>query len=404
MIVHRAAWVLPIAAPPIRNGWVAVDRGTIVGVGGPGLSESPLGRVEGSSDAAAELRAILPGLVNAHVHLELSYMRGAIPEASSMPAWAARLIELRRAPSAEPQGSIAAAVEEARAFGTALVGDVTNTLASYEAIARSPLHAAIFFEQLGFRGEDGEARVEAAEARLETLPQHDRLRSSVVPHAPYSVAPGILRAIGALGRSRVVSVHLAESAEEVQFLAAGTGAWRAILERLGVWDSSWKCPGCGPVEYLDRCGLLTEGLLAVHGVQLTDVELAKLAAAGATVVTCPRSNAWTGAGAPPISRFYRSGVRVAVGTDSLASVDDLNVFTELAAMRQAAPDVSAGRLLQSATESGAEALGFGAELGTITPGKRAELIAVRLPADVKDVEEYLIGGVQAADIQWLNQG
>jgi cytosine/adenosine deaminase-related metal-dependent hydrolase len=391
LIVHRAAWVLPIDARPIRNGWVAVDRGTIVGVGG------------GSGDALAapESLAILPGLVNAHVHLELAWMRGSVPPASSMPVWASRLIERRRVPAAEAQESISAAVEEARVFGTTLVGEVTNTLAAYESIAGSALHAAIFFEQLGFNAEDGEARVEAAEARLDALPQHERVRSSVVPHAPYSVSPAVLRAIAALGRSRIVSVHLAESAEEVQFLADGTGAWRAILEQLGVWDANWKCPRCSPVEYLERCGLLNDGLLAVHGVQLTDPELRTLAAAGATVVTCPRSNVWTGAGAPPVSRFYRSGVRVAVGTDSLASVDDLNVFSELAALRKAAPDVPAGQLLRSATQAGAEALGFAAELGTIAPGKRAELIAVRVPADLKDVEEYLVGGIQSADIRWL---
>ena len=148
---------------------------------------------------------------------------------------------------------------------------------------------------------------------------------------------------------------------------------------------------------------MNERLLAIHGVQLTDVELARLAAAGATLVACPRSNVWTGAGAPPIARFYASGVRVAVGTDSLASVDDLNVFSELAAMRAMAPGVPAARLLESATRVGAAALDFGRELGAIAPGMRAELIAVRVPEGVEDVEEYLVGGIRAGDISWLAQ-
>jgi len=119
-------------------------------------------------------------------------------------------------------------------------------------------------------------------------------------------------------------------------------------------------------------------------------------------VCCPRSNVWTGAGTPPVARFYASGVRVAVGTDSLASVDDLNVFAELAAMRRIAPGVPASHLLGSATRIGAEALGFGAELGTIEPGKRAELIAVRVPEGVADVEEYLVGGIESGDVRWLD--
>jgi cytosine/adenosine deaminase-related metal-dependent hydrolase len=143
-------------------------------------------------------------------------------------------------------------------------------------------------------------------------------------------------------------------------------------------------------------------LLAVHGVRFDDADLSRLAAAGSTVVSCPRSNRWTGAGDPPVERFYASGVRVAVGTDSLASVADLNLFAELAALRSLAPEVPAASLLRTATLAGAEALGFASELGSIEPGKRAELIAVRLPANLADVEEYLVSGVVPDDISWLD--
>jgi 5-methylthioadenosine/S-adenosylhomocysteine deaminase len=151
-----------------------------------------------------------------------------------------------------------------------------------------------------------------------------------------------------------------------------------------------------------RLGLLTSRLLAVHGTQLDDRELARLAQAGATIVACPRSNEWTGAGTPPVEAFYRSGVRVAVGTDSLASVEDLNVFRELAALRRIAPGVPASRLLESATIQGAAALGFGAEFGAISPGRRASLIGVRVPRGVEDVEEYLVTGIEPDAVQWLH--
>ena len=327
-------------------------------------------------------------------------MQGAVPPARSMPAWASNLMQHRRAVTEQPPVP-AGILLEARASGTCLVGDVTNTLASYDALADSPLSAAVFFEQLGFRSDDAPARVREAQARVDALRPAPGLRASVVPHAPYSVSPALLRAIGDVNRGPL-SIHLGESREEVQFLADGSGAWRTILEDLGVWDDRWTPPGCGPVEYIARAGLLNERLLAVHGVQLTDDELSRLARAQATVVTCPRSNVWTGAGIPPVQRFYDSGVRVALGTDSLASVDDLNVFGELAAARGAAPGVAASRLLESATRHGAEALGFGDELGTIAPGKRAELIAVRVPATVGDVEEYLVRGIRPADVRWLD--
>ncbi len=402
MIVHRAAWVLPIAAPPIRDGWVAVSSGRIVALGGP-RDRKPAASVE--LNERTDRRAILPGLVNAHVHLELGWARGAVPPAASMPAWASALIATRRAQDNVPTEPTVTAddLRAVRAFGTSLVGEVTNTLSTYEPLSTSPLHAAVFFEQLGFRTGDAASKAAAAQRRIADLSHAPRLRAHVAPHAPYSVSPALLQAIGDL-HPGVLSIHLGESLEEVQFLQEGTGAWRRLLDDLGAWDGSWTPPGCGPVEYLSRAGLLNERLLAIHGVQLTDVELARLAAAGATLVACPRSNVWTGAGAPPIARFYASGVRVAVGTDSLASVDDLNVFSELAAMRAMAPGVPAARLLESATRVGAAALDFGHELGAIAPGMRAELIAVRVPEGVEDVEEYLVGGIRAGDISWLAQG
>ena len=344
----------------------------------------------------------MPALVNAHVHLELSWMRGVVPPAASMPAWASRLVAIRRDAVDEPIQPIRDAIAEVRASGTTLVGEVTNTLASYEPLAQSALSAAVFFERLGFKSDDAPRVVETARGMIEMLAGNPRLRVSVVPHAPYSVSSELLRAIAGLDARAIRSIHLAESVEELQFLQDGTGAWRGVLHALGVWDDEWAFPRCSPVDYLERLGLVDDRLIAVHGVQLTDRELTRLAAARATVVTCPRSNAWTGAGEPPIERFYESGVRVAIGTDSLASVDTLNLFDEMSTIRALAPDIAASRLLESATRAGAEALGFGAELGTIAPGKRAELIAVRLPGRVADVEEYLVSGIQPRDVGWLD--
>ena len=126
-----------------------------------------------------------------------------------------------------------------------------------------------------------------------------------------------------------MSVHLGESPEEVEFLDKGSGAWRGMLETIGAWRDDWTIPACDPVAYLDRHGLIDGNTLVIHGVQFADSALARLEEIGATLVTCPRSNQWVGVGYPPIERFYRSGVKVAVGTDSLASVEDLNLFSEM---------------------------------------------------------------------------
>lgn len=416
MILYRAAWVLPISAPPIRNGGVLARDGRVVAVSaafddGQSLSDRETGRSRGGSDADTRIEtvdlgdvAILPGLVNAHTHLELSWMRGRIPPSGSMPAWAMRLIAIRREQGSDPPAPIADAIRESRAAGTALVGDVTNTLAACKLLSDSRLGGDIFFELLGFNQASPQQVVEAAQSTLAQLTPGSRWRRSIVPHAPFSVSPALFRAIATAGNDCAVSVHLGESPEEIQFLRDGTGAWRELLGRIGAWTDAWQPPGCGPVEYLDQLGLVNDRLLAVHGTQLQKPELARLAGARATLVACPRSNRWTGAGTPPVERFYESGVRVALGTDSLASVEDLNVFAELAQMRNLAPHVPAARLLESATLSGAEALGFASQFGSIEPGKRAELIAVRLLRGVDDVEEYLVSGIQPDGIAWLDTG
>lgn len=400
MILYRADWILPITAPPARRGWVLVDQGRIVARGADGTSvprvDAPVQRI----DLGAV--AIMPGLVNAHTHLELSWMRGQVPPSASMPAWAARLMTLRRGVASDPAAPIADAIRGARASGTSLVGDVTNTLAAYDLLAGSDLGGAVFRELLGFNAPDPGEAVAQAVAQLEALIPSGRLRASVVPHAPYSVSPALFRAIAAVAGARAISVHLGESPDEMQFLRDGTGAWRELLGGLGAWNDRWEPPGCGPVEYLERLGLVTPHLLAVHGTQLDDDELRRLAASGATLVTCPRSNQWTGAGTPPVERFYASGVRVAFGTDSLASVDDLNLFAELATVRRLAPQVPAASLLQSATLAGATALGFAGEFGSIDPGKRADLIAVGVPPITQDVEEYLLQGIEPCAVSWLS--
>lgn len=225
---------------------------------------------------------------------------------------------------------------------------------------------------------------------------------TVAAHAPYSVAPALFREIAQRNTDGPLTVHLGESREEVEFLRTGGGPLRRTLERLGVWVPSWRAPQCDPVEYMRQLGYLRPGLLAVHGVQLGDDALERLREAGATVVTCPRSNVWTGVGIPRLAHFYAAGVPVAIGTDSLASADTLNMFDELGEMRRVAPEVSAASFLDSATRVGAEALGYGGSYGTLDPGKRAALVAVDIPPGVTDVEEYLVSGVPASSVRRLS--
>jgi cytosine/adenosine deaminase-related metal-dependent hydrolase len=397
MTTLQAAWVLPVDRPPIRNGLVDIDNRRIAAVREP---SSGSGGARDLGDVA-----LMPGLVNAHTHLELSWLRGRVPPANRFTDWVKTLLAIRRgtelAITPEVVGSVREAIGELRRSGTVAVGDITNSLAAVEPMVEAGLAGVVFHELLGFKERDA-ALVEATRERR-LAAQGRGVRVSLAPHAPYSTSVELFKAIRqAVSASDcpIMSVHLGESLEEVELLAAGSGPWRGMLETIGLWRDDWEIPRCGPVQFLERHGLVDERTLVVHGVQFDDVALARLRQLGATLVTCPRSNQWVGVGYPPIDRFYASGVPIAVGTDSLASVDDLNLFSELKTMRWLAPAVPARRLLESATAIGARALGLDT-LGTLTPGKDAAILAVALPPGVDDVEEYLVTGIDPSQVQWL---
>jgi cytosine/adenosine deaminase-related metal-dependent hydrolase len=396
----RADWVLPIAGRPVAGGSVTIDDGRIVAVEPiPPPGATDLGRC-----------VLMPGLVNAHTHLELSYLRGRIPRAACFTDWVRPLLAARRTPpdADEVEFKAAAAIDEAVDNGTALFGDVSNSLGAVSVFRKWRIAARVFYELLGFNTPDPDARVAEARARIAAEATKNSegqdLHFSLAAHAPYSVSPALFDAIRRDARAfgGPTTVHLAESAEEVQLLADGSGPWRGLLETLGAWTDAWQAPGRSPAGYLIECGFLDASTLAVHGVQCTSDDILRIRDVGATIVSCPRSNAYVGAGAPPLAEFYAAGVPVAFGTDSLASVDDLNMFSELAEARRLAPGVPARQLLESATLIGARALGFGHDYGSLEPGKRASLLSVDVPAGVTDVEEYLLSGL-AWQMQWPSE-
>jgi cytosine/adenosine deaminase-related metal-dependent hydrolase len=404
MIRLGAAWVVPVDQRPIRDGWVAVDGDRIVAVG---QGDSPEAMALGPVRDLGQV-ALMPGLVNAHVHLELSWLRDRVPPAADFTTWitglfAARGGAVERLDDPGVTSAALAGAREAREFGTVAVGDISNSLAAVDAIVASGMHGLVFHELLGFKETTGALVERSRTVRAEAAARSPRVRISVAPHAPYSVSRELFQAIREEVTSSaepITSVHVGESPEEVELLASGNGPWAQLLRRIGAWREGWVAPGLGPVEYLDELGVIDARTLIVHGVQLGEHSLARLHERGATLVTCPRSNQWVGVGAPPIERFYLSGVPVAIGTDSLASVSDLNLFAEMKEMRWLAPGVPARRIIESATLVGARALGLDHRFGTLSTGKHSEMVAVSLPDDLEDVEEYLVSGVSAAAVSW----
>jgi cytosine/adenosine deaminase-related metal-dependent hydrolase len=304
-----------------------------------------------------ELRGVLlPGLVNAHVHLDLPATD--TPSGQGFLPWL-RGLRGGAGPSAE---TAAANARAALAYGTAAVGDISNTGMAEPAARAAGLQGRFFREVLGID------LTEPPDVPLLT------------PHAPHSTHPAIVRAAAAraAAEGRTWSVHFDEDPEEAAFLREGGGAWPAVLRMLGRDLDAFPVPGLSPAAYLSALGVLDARALLVHAACTRGADLDLLAASGAHVCLCVRSNLHIGGRLPDVPGLLARGVPIALGTDSLASSPDLDPLAEAAACRRAFPDVPAETWLRAITAGAADALALEA-LGRIAPGAAPGLLLVEVP-------------------------
>ncbi|MDB4980451.1 MAG: Amidohydrolase 1 [Myxococcales bacterium] len=370
----------PEGPPWIAQGAVALDEDDVIRAVGTRAelrrryADAPETRAEG---------ALLPGLVNAHTHLELSDLAGDVPGGAGLVAWAGACMNASEEHTHEQRrdAALAAAAEAAR-LGTAAVGDVGNSLASVPGIVAAGLRGTIFHELLGSRqARTGDALADAARERAEVTKKHPwpaGLGYVPAPHAPYSADPDLLERIF-LAAARVglpTSIHVAEDADELALLRDGSGRWPAVLAAMGV-DVAKRVPRQAPVEYLAHRGAFagTTPPLLVHMVHASRDDRRIARQVGATVVLCPRSNLHIGGRLADVPTMLAEGLQLALGTDSLASTPDLSLFGEVATLAAHFPAVSPYRWLELATRGGALALRLGA-CGTLAPGRRPGVLEV----------------------------
>jgi cytosine/adenosine deaminase-related metal-dependent hydrolase len=231
----------------------------------------------------------------------------------------------------------------------------------------------------------------AAEERLADvsagLPSNVTAR--LAAHAPHSVSADLLALL--VSRGGPATLHLAEAPEEVRFLQDGSGAWAEFLDRRGLGHVGFEAPGLSPVRYADRLGVLHERLVAAHGVQLDAGDRAILARRGVHVALCPRSNRNLGVGPADVPALVEAGVRLCLGTDSLASVETLDVLEDAVWLHRTFPEIEPAVLLRMATAGGAAALGL-LDLGAIAPGRAAALAFAPATAVPVDPHRFLLSG------------
>jgi len=402
---HRllsAPWVLPIGAPPLREGAVVVDGdGVIVAVG-------PRAALRAAHAALPETRGegtLLPGLVNAHTHLELSALAGRVPGGGGVIAWTRALAgQLREAPDHDDVGAAAeTAARNAKALGTAAVGDVGNGTAGWRALGAVGLQGLFFHELVGSReARTGDALADAERERAALPERPARVAAVPAPHAPYSVGPALLQRIfaAAAAAGLPTSIHLAEDPDELSLLRDGSGGWPDVLRALGVSPEE-RSPGLEPCAYVASRGGFDgrHPPLLVHMVHASADDRRRAREAGATVVLCPRSNLHIGGRLPDVPALLDDGVALALGTDSLASAPDLSLWAELSVLAHAFPAIPPRVWLHAATAGGARALGLPA-LGTLAPGSRPGLLDV-LPADASADPERALVTAPPLTLRWL---
>jgi 5-methylthioadenosine/S-adenosylhomocysteine deaminase len=373
--------VLPIASPPLRDAAVVVQGGQVAWLGPSALAVADRHETLGEA-------VLLPGLVNAHTHLELTGLRGFL-EGLDFRDWLRVLTAVRRDVLTDDDLLDASrlGVAEALRAGVTTLADCTASGAPVRALTEAGVRGRVYLETFGpdprQQGDalralaDGVTRLRAAAGPL--------VEVGVSPHAPYTVSEALYRAVAefARGESLPLATHVAESAAEVAFVRDGDGPF---AERLRARDIAVHGTGASPIALLERAGVLGARTLLIHAIHADGADLARIAESGAGVVHCPISNAKLGQGIAPVRAMRAAGIAVGLGSDSVASNDAMDLVQEgrqavlLQSLAAGAPDaLSAHDVLDMATRDSARALGL-PDLGGLAPGAPADLCAFRLDA------------------------
>ena len=370
---------------PLAGGAVVINRGTIIAVG---PAKRLLNRYSGHAVYKLHNAVLMPGLVNVHTHLELPPLLNSI-RSKAFPDWVMNLIKVKRSlRNHDYSGAATRNVEAVIESGTTCVGEICTHGLSPAILKRSGIRARIFHEIMdmdqncgpGTRGDSCPALL----LRINTSLSRETacIRMGLSPHAPHTVSTPVLLAISRIAKRKnlPLCMHVAESRDELKLLQGRKSGFEKLYKAAG-WDRAWSPLAVSPFAYLNSLGLLGPGFLAVHAVQATDSDIKLIKSYGTPIAHCPRSNRETGVGKMPLRKVLNAGITVGLGTDSLASSPSLNLWDEMrfALKIHGASGIPARTIMELATRGGAMALGMASDIGSLAPGKKADIIAVSLP-------------------------
>ena len=441
--IYSARWVLPIVSPAIEDGAVAVDGSKILVVGPRSeiISRFPGARISDFGQAA-----ILPGLVNAHSHLELTVMRGFLESKEhDFAAWLRKLTTARMAMNGEDLlvSATCGAIEAARAGVTCFGDSSSSATHAMKALREVGLRGIVYQESFGPDPNLAGENVAGLRKQIAEMRDHesDFVRAGISPHAPYTVSAPQLELISRLSidEKLPLMMHAAESQAEKSFMMEGLGRFAEGLKARGI---DWQAPGISTIEYLARHGILETRPLLAHCINVDDSDLELIKQSGAGIAHCPKSNAKLGHGRAPFQKFLAHGINVGLGSDSVASNNTCDILEEarfgtllarldrgisprvgegasldrgssptvregartsdaLADARATAP-VSAAQSLFAATLGGARALGLENQVGALAAGMQADITVISINGahqqPVRDPADALIFSSSGRDV------
>jgi len=372
----RAGRVHPVTAPSFEDGAVLIDRAGRIAALGPHASVPQPAAAQALHFPDAEL---MPGLVNCHTHLELTHLGGGGQhDESEFLTWIRRIRELKEATSAEAFYEAAVAgVRDCWTRGVTCVAETGSSGAVMRALHDLGGRGIVYQEVFGPDPAQCSASMQEVEQAIVQLRRlaTAQLVLGVSPHAPYTVSAPLYEAVARFARLEQLptAVHVAESPAETELIRDGAGPFAAALRARGI---AIEARNCSPVAYLLQRGILRPGTLCIHCVQVDQADIELLRVTRAAVAHCPRSNAAHRHGRLPLGWVREAGVPVGLGTDSVVSVGELDLWAEAEAAGLTGDDAA----LRMLTIEGARALGWESEIGSLEVGKAADLAVFPLAA------------------------
>jgi len=361
----KSAWILPVNRDPIPNAWIEIDQEKILTI----QDYPPKEKVHELNHSM-----IMPGLINAHIHLEWSHFRGKIKPQNTFIDWLHQIKTLS-IENNNPDQTIREAIDEVYQSGTSLICEIANTKKSIDGLGHSLLDSIIFEEIVGWNNVDFNQN-------------QDGIHYSV--HSLHGLSSDIIKKIIDLhDHELALPIHFAENEEEIKFLEEGLGPFKNFFEKVYP-NQSIPSPKKSLLEYAQHFDFPNIPLLLVHCVQLSDDQLKEIKNWNSSICICPRSNHFTGVGMPPLKAMLDHQLNICIGTDGLSSNEDLNLFKELSFTKKQFPFLNNRTLLEMATINGAKALKKDAIYGSIECGKKNDLLVFQSTENITDPENWII--------------